>query len=476
MMRHPSSRGIIRSGYKGRLAPQAAGWPRFNRQRPIGNYARRLPRAKPRARVQFHSDGFFGFALVGSTLLAEIIGTPGAAAVSIVAVLYVALRLPQFSEIMAPRALILIIPAFAVLSILWSQSPADTLKYSLEFALTVVVALVLSASPHPKSVLWGVFLAIAIYVASAMAFGQTVAVGNNGETAFSGLSQSKNLLADVAAMGALVSLACFVASIEDRRLFRAIVACAAAAMEVYLLLKAHSAGAVLGMAPAVLAFVFFLALRPARLAVRLIATLFISLAGALVTIGYGSTFIQDSMALFDKDPTLTGRTYLWNRAADFIAENPVLGTGYNGFWLQGNPDAEGLWLYFKITDRTGFSFHNTLIELLVNLGWVGVFVLGAVAIISAVLLLNRAMARPTLTVCFWLSLLIYGFVRMPIEAIGMAPFSHTTLLLFAAFGVALPARRTAEARKASRRIARYRTQLFRPAFQDTLLRPSRLSP
>jgi len=124
----------------------------------------------------------------------------------------------------------------------------------------------------------------------------------------------------------------------------------------------------------------------------------------------------------------------------------------------------------------GFSFHNTMIELLVNVGWAGVVIFAVVAVIGSVLLLRRVMMRPTLALCFWAALLVYELVRMPIEAIGMSPFSYTTLLLFAAFGAALPARRTAEARKATRRMARYRMQLFRPALQHTLLRPSRLSP
>jgi exopolysaccharide production protein ExoQ len=182
------------------------------------------------------------------------------------------------------------------------------------------------------------------------------------------------------------------------------------------------------------------------------------------------------MTLFDKDPTLTGRTYLWQRAADFIAEKPALGAGFDAFWVQGNPDAEGLWRYAGIIERMGFSFHNTLIELLVNIGWVGVFVVTVVAIVSTILLLRRVMTRPTLALCFWMSLLVYEFVRMPVEAIGMAPVAHPTLLLFAGFGAALAARRTAEARAALRQRAPYRPTMLRPVLLNrSVLRPSRFS-
>ncbi len=345
MMRRTFSRGLVSRVPTGRIAPHVAGSPRFVPQRPIGIYARRLNRPKPPERpwFTFDSDGFFAFALMALILFAWTLGTVGAVAISAMALVYIMLRLPQLGEIMAPRAFILVIPFFAVISILWSQSPIDTLKYSLEFALTIVVALLFSAAPYPKAVLWGLFLAFAIYIPSAIVFGQAVDVGNNGDTAMSGLTQSKNLLGDMAATGALVSLACFMAGIEDRRPFRAIAALAVAAAEIYVLLAARSAGALLGVVPAVFAFVFFLALRPARLTMRLIATVFTSLAAAVMTIAYGSSLVEDSMTLFEKDPTLTGRTYLWQRAADFIAEKPALGAGFNAFWVQGNPDAEGMW-------------------------------------------------------------------------------------------------------------------------------------
>lgn len=454
------------------------GSPGFSPQRPIGLYARRLRGPKPPERpwFTFDSDGFFAFVLIVLTMFASTLGTIGAVAISAMAVVYTLWRLPQLGEILAPRAFILVIPIFALLSILWSQSPVDTLKYSLEFALTVGVALMFSAAPYPKAVLWGIFLAFAVYTPAAILFGHAVDVGNNGDTALSGLTQSKNLLGDIAATGALVSLACFVAGIEDRRPFRAVAALAVAAIEIYVLLAARSAGALLGMVPAVCAFIFFLALRPARLTMRLITTVFAALAAALMTVAYGSSIVADSMALFDKDPTLTGRTYLWQRAADFIAEKPALGTGFNAFWVQGNPDAEGLWRYGGIVERMGFSFHNTLIELLVNIGWIGVFVVTTVAIVSSVLLLRRVMTRPTLALCFWMSLLVYEFVRMPVEAIGMAPFAHPTVMLFAGFGAALAARRTAEARAAQRRHPSYRMPMLRPALlQRSVLRPSRFS-
>jgi exopolysaccharide production protein ExoQ len=425
--------------------------------------------------VALDSDSFFAFALFVPMLFISGLGTLGAALFSGLAVIYAAARLAQFGEIFAPRAFLLIIPGLAVFSVLWSEAPADTLKYSLEFSLTVGFALLLSAAPRPKAVLWGMFLAFALYIAAALAFGQAVDVGNDGETAFSGLTESKNLVADIGSTGLLLSLACFVAGFEDRRPLRSVMALIVAAAQTYALIEARSAGALLGIAPAMLCFIFLLALRPVRLMIRLMLTMFAALSATIMVFAYGSNLIQDGMTLFDKDPTLTGRTYLWQRAADLIAEKPLLGKGFNAFWLQGNPDAEGLWQYAGIVERSGFSFHNTAIEILVHLGWLGIIVFGAVAVAGIALLLRRVMARPTLALCFWLSFLVYEFVRMPIETIGTAPFYFSTVLLFAAFGAAFAPRRVGAMARVPRPRSEGRLRPLRPAFQRGSLRATRLS-
>jgi exopolysaccharide production protein ExoQ len=146
--------------------------------------------------------------------------------------------------------------------------------------------------------------------------------------------------------------------------------------------------------------------------------------------------IEIGASVFDKDPTLTGRTYLWYRAADLIQEKPMLGRGYYAFWLQGNIDAEGLWRYFGIQERGGFTFHNTLVDILVTLGWVGALVIAATLLVAAVLLVRKFVERPNLAMVFWVGILLYQVSRMGIETIGLAPFYFSTALFFAALGAA----------------------------------------
>lgn len=432
-------------------------------RRPVRTHPITAPRRPKRPWIEFDSDGLFAFAAFTSVLFIGGLGTIGAVIVMAIMVAYGLFRFKQLREILVPRAFILAIPAFAMFSYLWSQAPAATAKYSIEFALTVGLGLLLSAAPRPKAVLWGIFPAFAIYVMVSLVFGGAVAMGDDGATAFSGLTQSKNLLGDVAATGLLISLACFVAGIEDRRPFRFLAALAVAAMHGYVLIHARSAGALLGIAVALCCFIFFLALRPARFLTRVVTTSFVALCTLFAVVAYGTTFIEDAMTMFEKDPTLTGRTYLWQRGADLIAYNPLLGKGFGAFWIHGNLDAEGLWEWAGIGSRTGFTFHNTAIEILVHLGWIGLFVFGTTAIAATLVVLCRVIRRPTLTLCFWLSVIAYAAARISIESIGVTPFAHSTILLYAAFGSPFAVRRLVPA---TNRAARSLNRLspFQPSF------------
>ncbi|MFC3215107.1 O-antigen ligase family protein [Novosphingobium panipatense] len=85
------------------------------------------------------------------------------------------------------------------------------------------------------------------------------------------------------------------------------------------------------------------------------------------------TLVQELSA---KDAGLTGRGYLWYRAAFIIEDSPWLGTGYFGFWIPENPDAVGFWRYFQIRQEgTAFSFHNSYIQTIVETGYLGLAVL-----------------------------------------------------------------------------------------------------
>ncbi len=423
---HTASRFQSHTRFGGRPLPQA-------RTSPWGAWP-----------ISVDLDGAFAFAFFASMLSIGQLGTQGAVLFVGLTGLYSMLRFKQLYEILRPRAFLLAFPLLTVFSTVWSETPGETLKHSIEFSMTVGAALLLSAAPRPKAVLMGIALAFGGYVVISIVFGQTVYMGNFGQRAFSGLGSGKNWMADIASTGFLVSAAAILAAVEDRR---PLIFCAAALFavaEAYAVIEARSAGAMLGLFLAMAAFAFLLMLRSTGLAVRATVTAFMGLLLVIAALNYRSlseTLIENGARFFDKDPSLTGRTYLWQRAMDLVAEKPFLGKGFGAFWQQGNLDAEGMWQYAGLLTRGGFNFHNTPIEILVHLGWLGLITFGLTVFVAAAILIAKFVARPNLLLCFSLAIFVYQLVRMPIESVGVYEFYTSTVLLFLALGSGLGAPR-----------------------------------
>jgi len=390
--------------------------------------------------VAIDLDGVFAFALFTPMLFIAQLTILGAAIVAGLAPLYLFLRRGGLGRTLLPRAFLFAVPALALASVAWSRAPGESFRMACELLVTVTIGVLLSSAHSQQAVLRGLGAAFLLYIVVALGFGGRVAIGvGAGGEAFAGLNGSKNLLADIASTGLIVSAVVIMMALQTRSWLWALLGASAIALDLFAVAAARSAGALLGLGMAVVAIV---GLTPLVFAGRVLRTWFTSVVALLllaVGLSYQSlagAMIQAGATLFDKDPTLTGRTYLWYRAADLIHEAPLLGRGYQAFWLQGNTDAEGLWRYFGIQERGGFTFHNTLVEILVTLGWVGVAVIGATVLIGVVALVRRFVMRPNLALVFWIAILLYQLARTPIEAIGIAPLYFSTVLCFAALGAA----------------------------------------
>lgn len=155
---------------------------------------------------------------------------------------------------------------------------------------------------------------------------------------------------------------------------------------------------------------------------------------------------QDALlGAFGKDATLTGRTYLWATGLEAAAQTPVLGVGYQAYWVQGFPEAERLWQEFYINARSGFHFHNSYIEVLVELGAVGFATL--VLVLLRVLfghlgrLLNDRRNQASY-VMFGIALML--LIRSFVEVDLLQPYVIGSFLLYYAAGL-LASPRTAGA-------------------------------
>jgi exopolysaccharide production protein ExoQ len=410
----------------------------------------------------FSLDGAYAFILFTAMLFVQQAGSLSGLAMAALPLMYLAVRRRQAREILRTRWVLFAIPAFALTSALWSEAPDVSAKYGIEMLLTAIAGIGLSGALRPTAVLKGACLAFAVYMFISLALGKFTVMGEAGggsAAAFVGLGDGKNLLADIASTGTLISITTLLISLRQKKPIWALIALLALVADVRAVAMARSAGATLAVAGAAVALLLLALLslmpRPGRIGAIVLTLASVGIFAAAFR-DMGAFLIGLGEQVFDKDPTLTGRTYLWYRAHDLIEQQPWFGRGFYAFWRQGNTDAEGLWQYAGILGRSGFNFHNTLIELTVQLGLIGAAIFVLIGFLGLLGLVRHFVQRPSLTLCFWLAYMLYVIVRAPVEAVGYAPFYFSTCLLFGAAGAGL--------QRLPRRI------VFKPRFQPQAVR------
>ena len=122
----------------------------------------------------------------------------------------------------------------------------------------------------------------------------------------------------------------------------------------------------------------------------------------ILQFGFG---INGALAgLVGRNSTFTGRTELWNILLS-MHTNPVVGTGYESFWL--GPRLQMIWAKFAVVNEA----HNGYLEIYLNLGLVGLLLLGGFLITSYRTICKRLMPHSSfgaLSLALWTVLLFYN--------------------------------------------------------------------
>lgn len=130
------------------------------------------------------------------------------------------------------------------------------------------------------------------------------------------------------------------------------------------------------------------------------SVLFLDLAGYLLT-------------MLGRDPTLTGRTDLWDQLLD-MKVSAIIGAGFESFWLGKRLDV--LWaMYWWHPNES----HNGYLEMFLNTGWVGVTLLAVVLVsgyrhITALLRTSPDLGR--LGLAYFIIGIAYNFTEAAFKA------------------------------------------------------------
>src|SRR5262249_34960998 len=128
------------------------------------------------------------------------------------------------------------------------------------------------------------------------------------------------------------------------------------------------------------------------------------LAISALFLSFGSGMVEN----LGRNATLTGRTNIWHFALQLV-ENPILGTGYESFWL--GPRLKTM----MIEMNQGLNqAHNGYIEIYLNLGWIGVSLLASMFILAYKRIIAAVQATAefgNLRLAYFMVAVIYNFTE-----------------------------------------------------------------
>jgi exopolysaccharide production protein ExoQ len=315
---------------------------------------------------------------------------------------------------------LVLLPLFALLSILWSDYPNVTLRLGLEYLATTLIGIWVASCIKPRIAISALMSALSVGVFCSVLIAPNF---NNG------IFGSKNYFALCISLLMLTAITVALDKSQPR-VFR-LMGFFVFALSPPELVFAQSLGALVDTCATL---VMFFALRAAsRLhpRIRSLALLIIFLFGTpVLLLAVSSINSSDVLGFVGKDVTLTGRTLIWQHALDAISEHPIAGLGYAAFWQVGSWSAEQVWQSMHITSKSGFHFHDTYLQVAVDLGVIGLSVL----IATLIVLILRTVAvicspSPKAEQWFAINMVIFFLPRSLIEVDLFFPFNIPSVLI-----------------------------------------------
>ncbi len=321
-------------------------------------------------------------------------------------------------------------PILCVVSALWSEFPATTLRYGAQFLFTCFVGVLFARMLTPRRFLTVMLVMLFSFCVASILSGRQ---GISAEgLVLIGLTGSKNQMGFAAQLLLMASLAVMLLR-EPARWLRWI---AVLSLPIcgYILLSVNSATAlitaVLGTGMLYALWVTERFLPAARLAA---IAMFVLIAAPLVLLAPEANAAWEDFLYntLDKDPTLTGRTTLWERADDLIAQRPLVGWGYQAIWLGDSVETLTLKRMTGQPDLRGFHFHHQFRQAAVDTGLIGMFAFIGAVLAVAFAGLRQLILRPSVATSFFFVIFVLMIARSFTDVI-IGPFSIHTILFFAA--------------------------------------------
>lgn len=275
---------------------------------------------------------------------------------------------------------------FCLLSILWSDFPGVALKRWLKSTADLVMILVVLTDRQPLAALNRLFSRTAfIFIPLSILVIKYFPELGRAYDSWTGLQMATGLTTDkntlgmitfVLLLGTVWRLIALLRSYERPPNRRKILWAqwTILLMGLYLLRLADSVTSDVCFALAT-ALMIATSTRPIRrnaVAVHALVLVLVAAIGSLILLGAGASLAQ----ALGRNSTLTGRTDIWGAVIP-LASNPVIGAGFESFWLSATVHTK-LWELMPGLPLN--EAHNGYIEVYLELGWVGVCLISLILV------------------------------------------------------------------------------------------------
>lgn len=295
----------------------------------------------------------------------------------------------QWSQVIRNNKWIFSLLLYTMISILWSNFQGVALKRWIKTFGSIVMALIVLTEPRPvqaiSTLLRRAFLLHIPLDIIVIKYFRHIGVGysKKGLEMWTGLTTHKNTLGEVCMISGLY----FTWDIFNKLgKSRVIIDLFYLAMIMFLMNGPGYSSSTTAMVVLFIGLLIFFSFRLAPkeeiLLNRFIFTGGISLLFLLITMQIGITAFTGnrtlttvSLEIAGRDSTFTGRTDLWGDVLLDASKHPLKGVGYGSYWIDNL--ANNLWDKYDWRPNQG---HNGYVDVYVELGMIGLFLLGGLLI------------------------------------------------------------------------------------------------
>ena len=305
---------------------------------------------------------------------------------------------------------------FCLLSILWADYPFVLLKRWIRALADLAMVCIILTDAHPmaavrKVLTWLASILLPLSILFTRFFpslGRSYTAA--GVPMWTGVATDKNALGALCMITGVFLLARGLSIFQTyprRKRTRPLVAVGILfSMAVYLLgtIDSKTALACFGMASLLIILRRHAAVFRKPFLVTVVVLGMIWLCYSILFLGMGSSTLSE----MGRDTSLTGRTQVWQTVLP-LAVNPWIGAGFENFWIGKRLE--------RIIEAVGAGLnqaHNGYIEIYLNLGWIGVFLLAVVLVAGFRNVLTALRERGDISglkLAFFLICIVYNFTE-----------------------------------------------------------------